>query len=265
MGLIDSHAHLTYPELFGQIDGVLQRCETAGVERVITVGTDRADALAAVALAERFPGRVEAAAGIHPHHAGEAIDADLRVMSGLWHSKRLVAVGEIGLDYHYDFADRGVQRAIFARQLELAAGLPYPLIIHCRDAFDDTCRLLQEHEFAGRRVVFHCFTGTEEEAARVAACGWRLSFTGIVTFRNSRSLQAIAREYPGDQLMVETDSPFLSPEPVRGRKPNEPAHVVHIVRSLAALRSVSYEELARQTEENTRRFFGISEGPLANP
>ena len=265
MGLIDSHAHLTYPEFEGRMDEVLARCTESGVERVITIGTSLSDARKAIELSQRYPTRIHAAAGFHPHEADKVSDADLAAMAALWKHERVVAFGEMGLDYHYDFADRANQRRIFARQLELAAvtsagknplTLPSPpvgergsttpdrpIIIHSREAYDDVEAMLRDHGFVDRGVVFHCFTGTRAEADRIAEHGWRISFTGIVTFPKSKELQEIAKSYPFDQLMVETDSPYLSPVPVRGRRPNEPSHVAHVAKFLADLRGVSFAEL----------------------
>jgi TatD DNase family protein len=287
MGLIDSHAHLTYPEFEGRMDEVLARCTEAGVEQVITIGTSLSDARRAIALSVQYPTRIHAAVGFHPHEADKVTEADLTAMAELWRQERVVAFGEMGLDFHYDFADRANQRNVFTRQLELAAGrtagedpltLPSPpegerrvttapktrstmqdkpLIIHCREALDDAAPMLLDHGFAHRPVVFHCFTGTRAEADRIAEHGWRISFTGIVTFPKSTELQEIAKSYPSDQLMVETDSPYLSPVPVRGRRPNEPAHVAHVARFLAELRGVTYQELVEQTAVNTRAFFGF--------
>jgi TatD DNase family protein len=301
MGLIDSHAHLTYPEFDGRMDEVLARCTGAGVERVITIGTSLSDARRAVALSVQYPTRIHAAVGFHPHEADKVTEAELTAMAELWRDERVVAFGEMGLDFHYGFADRANQRSVFARQLELAAGrtacedpltLPSdppssvgssdppegergvttvpktrstmqdkPLIIHCREALDHAAPMLLDHGFAHRPVVFHCFTGTRAEADRIAEHGWRLSFTGIVTFPKSDELRQIAKSYPSDQLMVETDSPYLSPVPVRGRRPNEPAHVAHVARFLAELRGVTYPELVEQTAQNTRRFFSLLTPP----
>jgi len=257
MGLIDSHVHLTAPELADQLDAVLSRCADAGVDGVITIGTDPADARQAIELAERHPERVFAAAAVVPHEAGKVTEAELGALEMLWDHPQIVALGEMGLDYHYDFADRDTQRSVFARQLEMADSRSKPLIIHCRDAFDDVISLLVDHGFDGRPVVFHCFTGTAREAGRVAEHGWRISFTGIVTFPKSTELQKIAKSYPEDTLMIETDSPYLSPVPVRGRRPNEPAHLVHTARFLAGIRGVSYDELVDQTARNTRQFFNL--------
>ncbi len=257
MGLFDSHAHLTVPEIASQLDTVLSRCADAGVDGVITIGTDLGDGRRAIDLAERHPERIFAAAAVVPHEAAKVTGAELEGLAALWDHPRVVALGEMGLDYHYDFADRDTQRSVFARQLELAAPRSKPLIIHCRNAFEDVISLLVDHGFEGRPVVFHCFTGTAQEAGQVAEHGWRISFTGIVTFPKSTELQEIARSYPEDALLIETDSPYLSPVPVRGRQPNEPAHLVHTARFLAELREVPYEKLVDQTSRNTRQFFGL--------
>ena len=258
MGLIDSHAHLTFPELRDQVAEVLARCDEAGVDRVITIGIDLQDAREAVALAERYPGRLHAAAGFHPHEAEKVSESDLAAMGELWGHPSLVGIGEIGLDYHYDFADRAVQRSVFSRQLEMAASRNHPLVIHCREAFEDVIPLLLDHGFDNRPVVFHCFTGDAGQALRLEEHGWRISFTGVVTFPKSTGLQKIAKAYPEDALMLETDSPYLSPVPVRGRQPNEPAHIVHTVRFLAGLRGVPYEQLVASTAGNTERFFDLA-------
>ena len=257
MGLIDTHAHLTFPELRDQVDAVLARCDETGVERVITVGTDLADALSAIDLARRYPGRIHAAVGVHPHEAGKVSESDLDKIIGLWDDPAVVGLGEMGLDYHYDFADRGVQRKVLERQLAAASSRSQPLVIHCREAFEDVAPLLLEHGFDQRPAVFHCFTGTAAEALKIAEHGWRISFTGIVTFPRSTELQEIAKSYPKNALMIETDSPYLSPAPVRGKRPNEPAHVAHVAAFLAQLRGVSLEELTEQTRRNSMAFFGL--------
>jgi len=257
MGLIDSHAHLTFPELVDQVAEVLQRAREAGVERVITVATDLADARRAVDLAERHPDRIDVAAGFHPHEAGQVTDETFSAMAALWAHPKVVALGEMGLDYHYDFADRALQRSVFGRQLTEAAARVEPIVVHCREALDDTIRILLEHGFERRPVVFHCFTGSAEEAARIAGHGWRISFTGVVTFKKSDALRDVARAYPAEHLMIETDAPYLSPEPVRGRRPNEPAFLAHTARCLAELRGGPFAELAEQTARNTREFFEL--------
>jgi len=257
MGLIDSHAHLTYPGLVERIPEVLGHCDQAGVDAVITIGTRLTDAREAIELARRYPSRVYAAAAFHPHEADKVGAGDIDAMSRLWAEPEIVAIGEIGLDHHYDFADRVRQREVFARQLSLAAPINKPIIIHCREALDNAVPMLVAHGFRDRRVVFHCFTGTADEAGRIAEHGWRISFTGIVTFPKSQALQEIARTYPSDRIMVETDSPYLSPVPVRGKQPCEPAYVAHTARFLAELRGTPYDAFVAQTTGNTRTFFGL--------
>ncbi len=257
MGLIDSHTHLTFPELAGQVDEVLARGVEAGVERIITLGTDLADGRRAVELARRYPHRIKAGAAFHPHEAGKVAEEDLPSMAALWDDPSVVALGEMGLDYHYDFADRATQRSVFVRQLELAASKAKPIVIHCREAFEDVVPILVDYGFKNRPVVFHCFTGSAAEAGLLAEHGWRVSFTGVVTFPRTDELKEIARTYPGEKLMIETDSPYLSPVPVRGKRPNQPAHAAHIARFLAELRGVPYTDFVEQTSRATSEFFGL--------
>jgi TatD DNase family protein len=257
MGLIDSHTHLTFPELRNQVDETLARCAEAGVDEVITVGIDLSDGRAAVDLAMRHPTRVHAAAAFHPHEAAKVTEDDLAAMAQLWDHPKVVGLGEMGLDYHYDFADRSIQRAVFSRQLELADSRPEPLVVHCRKALDDTIEVLAAHGYRDRPVVFHCFTGTAEELSRISDHGWQVSFTGVVTFKKSDGLQKIAKAYPSNKVMLETDAPYLSPEPVRSKRPNEPAYLVHTARFLAELRGVPFDEFVEQTAGNTREFFAL--------
>lgn len=257
MGLIDSHAHLTFPQLRDRVDEVLLRCREAGVEQVVSVGTDLADATAALALTRQHAGQVFAAIGFHPHEAQKVTDEHLHAMARLWDDTHVVAVGEMGLDYHYDFSPRETQRRVFRAQLELAKAVNKPVVIHAREAFEDTVALLVEQGYRDQGVVFHCFTGTADEAEVIAQHGWRISFTGIVTFKNSRALQQIAKAYPAEKMMVETDSPYLSPVPLRSQRPCEPSFVAHTARFLADLRGVPYDQLVEETARNTRAFFGI--------
>jgi len=257
MGLIDSHAHLTFPELRDRVDEILVRCDEAGVDEVVTVGTNPADSRAAVETARRYPGRVRAVVGVHPHDAGKVGDEELAAVSAMGDRVEVVGFGEMGLDYHYDFADRQVQQRVFARQLELASSRQLPIVIHSREAFDDTIRILLEQGYAGRNVVFHCFSGTREQAGCIEENGWWISLTGIITFRDAGKLQEVVCSYSADRVMLETDSPFLTPEPIRKKRPNEPAYVEHTARCLADLRGVDYENIVEQTAANTRRFFNV--------
>jgi TatD DNase family protein len=257
MPLIDSHAHLTMEPLAADVDAVLARAVEAGVEHVITIGTDLADARRAVALANR-DSRVSAVVGFHPHESGKVTDECWTGLGELIVEPTVVAIGEMGLDYHYDFADRAVQHEVFARQLEVASTTQKPIVIHSREAYLDTAAILRSAGYAGKPVVFHCFTGTEAEACDIRDNGWRISFTGVVTFKNATELQRIAKDYPAAELMIETDSPYLSPVPVRHIRPNEPSHVMHTARFLAQLRGESFEALAVMTNTNTRQFFQLT-------
>ena len=256
VALIDSHAHLTSQPLNADIPAVLSRARAAGVDHVITIAVDMTDAERVVQLGRSEP-CVSPAIGIHPHEAGKVTDADWTRYESFLNDPSIVAFGEMGLDYHYDFADRPTQRRVFERQLERVAATGRPIIIHARQAHEDTVAILASSGYNHKPVVFHCFSGNAAEAENIAEHGWRISFTGVVTFKNARPLQAVAAAYPIDQLMIETDSPYLSPVPVRHIKPNEPAHLAHVARFLADLRGISLDELAHHTSENTRTFFAL--------
>lgn len=257
MDLIDTHCHLTSDALAADAAAVIARAVAAGVGRMITVATDAADARAARALARRHP-ELRIAAGIHPHDAARAGPADLDALAQTWTDPLCVAAGEMGLDYHYDFSPRDAQHDLFARQLERAAPTGLPIVVHSREAHADTVAMLERAGYRDRPVVFHCFTGSADEAADVAAHGWRISFTGVVTFRKSEALHAIAASYPAEHLMIETDSPYLSPEPVRHVRPNEPAHLVHTATFLARLRGTTPDTIAAQTTAAAEAFFGLT-------
>lgn len=200
------------------------------------------------------------ATGIHPHEAAKVSERDWLSLSATWGKPEVVAAGEMGLDYHYDFSPRGVQRVVFERQLDLAKQAGLPVIIHCREAHADTVQILAGHGFDHWSVVFHCFSGTPEEAAEIRAHGWWTSFTGVITFKNAAVLQQVVKETPADQLMFETDAPYLSPEPVRKMRPNEPKNLVHTVRFAAQLRGDRFEALAGVSTANARRFLRVREG-----
>lgn len=256
MQLIDTHAHLTDPSLFGQLDAVLDAAAQAGVGHIISMACDPDDAVSAIQLAHAHQ-CISATVGIHPHQAAAvAPDAVDRVAS-LSRRDGVVAIGEIGLDYFYDFADRESQLRVFSSQLEVAQGRQLPLVIHCREALDDCIRLLSRYGFESAAVVFHCFSGSAVDAERIADCGWRISFTGMVTFKKLTELQQVAAAYPPERMMIETDSPYLSPVPVRHVRPNQPAHLRHTAAFLAALRGETLEAFAELTTDNARRFFQL--------
>jgi TatD DNase family protein len=263
--LIDTHCHLTYEGLAPQIDDVLQRAHAAGVRRVITVAEDVGDARASLKLMNGRPD-VFLVAGIHPHRAARVSAEELRMLADLHHGRwspddpldRVVAVGEIGLDFHYDFAAPDQQEAVFRSQLELARETGRPVVIHARQAEERVCDILAEYPPLSERAVFHCFSGGPELARRVLEMGALLSFTGVVTFKNAGAIRDSARLAPADRILVETDAPFLSPEPVRKMHPCEPAFVVHTARFLADLRQESFEAFAATTTANAERFFKLA-------
>ena len=256
--LIDTHCHLTFPQVRDRLTDILERARKAHVDTVITVGTDLNDSQRCIDLAEHHA-EAFCTVGIHPHQAASAAPDAAQALTNLVDHPRVVAVGETGLDYHYDFSPQKAQQAIFHRQLDLAEQARLPVVIHCREAFDDTLAILAEHPHVPG-VVFHCFTGSPEQAKAVLDRGWMLSMTGVVTFARSDELRTVASNVPDDRLMVETDAPYLSPEPVRKQRTNEPANMVHTGRLLAKVRGQSFADLARVTTANARNFFKLDTG-----
>ena len=253
--LIDSHCHLTYEGLHERIDEVLRNAHAAGVGEIVTIATDLDDAAKAMRLARQHD-NIHVVAGVHPHQAAKAPKDWERLLREVSDRERVYAVGETGLDYHYDFAAKETQQKVFCGQLDLATAKQMPVVIHCREAHRDVLDILAEFPDVPR-VVFHCFTGTLVEAKEILDAGYWISLTGVVTFKRSEELRDVARLIPLDRLMVETDAPYLSPEPVRGVRPNEPAFVRHTSECIAKARGISFDELAAATHANTRRFFGL--------
>jgi len=258
--VIDTHCHLTDRRLVRQADGVLASAAEAGVVAVVSAGSSVADSAAAADLARDREG-VYFTAGVQPHDAKEAQPDYLDRIERLAGEPKCVAVGEIGLDYHHDLSPRDVQRRVFAEQLALARQLGKPAVVHTREALDDTLAILAESGLDGRRVVFHSFTGPPEQTRRVLAIGARVSFSGIVTFAGSDGVRASAGLVPDDRLLIETDAPYLSPEPVRKERPNTPAQVVHVAACLAAVRGDDPTALAERTTANAAGFFGLDIAP----
>jgi TatD DNase family protein len=257
MKLIDTHCHLTFDPLADDIDGVIRRSVEAGVDGFITVSTKPADIHNVLAIAEAHE-NVWAALGFHPHDAKDVGDDDLATMEKLAvENGKVVAIGETGLDYHYDHSPRQVQRKIFRDQLEIAERVGKPVVIHCREAFDETMAILDE--FAGRLkdVVIHCYSGTAEQTKLLLDRGYYISFTGIVTFKKSEQARQAAAMVPLERMMVETDCPYMSPEPVRNIRPCEPAMMVHIAKRLAEVKGMDFEEFASAVTETSVRFFGL--------
>lgn len=256
--MIDTHCHLTYPKLIERVDEVIAAANAAGVDRMITIGTTPRDVHAARDVAHAHVG-VFFTAGVHPHYAAE-VDADqLKVVAEASDDPRCVGYGEMGIDYHYPDPPRDVQHELFAAQLNLVklVGDDRPIVIHCRKAVDDTLAMLRESGLPGERFVFHCFTEPADECRKVLDFGARVSFTGIVTYKNAPEVRESALLVPDHRIMVETDAPYLSPEPHRKVRPNEPKFVVDTARFLADLRSSTFDEFDRLTTANAERCFGV--------
>jgi TatD DNase family protein len=256
--MIDSHCHLAGPEFEPDLEAVIDRARVAGLRGALVIlsAGDREEARRARRVSALWPD-VRFSVGIHPHQAGEEtgdVDARITALEADLITHTAAALGEIGLDYHYDFSPHEVQAEIFRRQLRLARVRHLPVVIHTREASDDTIRILQE-DADGLRVVFHCFTGTPAMARRALEMGAWLSFAGIVTFPKALELREVARLAPIDRVLVETDSPYLAPAPHRGKR-NEPAFVARVIDTLAELRGERAETIDHQTTENFATVFG---------
>jgi len=260
--LIDSHCHLDFPDFATELDAVVGRARAAGIARMVTISTRvrRQDEL--LAIAGRFDD-VYCSVGTHPHYAHEENDVTTADLVTRTHQRKVVALGEAGLDYHYDNSPRDAQERGFRTHIAAARETRLPLVIHSRDADDDMACILEEETGRGPfPAVLHCFTGGPDLARRAIALGLSISFTGILTFKNSAALRAIAAELPADRILVETDAPYLAPGRHRGKR-NEPAFVIETANVLAEARGVSFDEIARQTTENFFRLFAKVPRPAA--
>lgn len=255
MELIDTHCHLTFDDLARDIDAVIVRSRQAGVTGWITVGTNPQENRKAIELAERFE-NMYAAIAIHPHDAKTVTVDILKELRELAQHNKVVAIGETGLDYHYNFSLYEEQRRVFAEHLKIAAELNLPVIVHCRKAFDETIEILEQFGDV-KKVVFHCFSGSAEQAKIVLDYGFYISFTGVVTFKNAKKTRRAAGIVPLDRLMVETDCPYMSPEPMRKQKINEPALMIHTAAFLAELEGMDLGDFAEAVTATSRAFFGL--------
>jgi TatD DNase family protein len=253
---IDSHAHLDFPDFQDDIKPLLDRAAAAGIQRILTVGSEpgpgRLDA--GIHVAERFAG-IDASIGIHPHEAKSVTEEDFKALTGLASHPKVVAWGEIGLDYHYDHSPRATQREVFIRQLGLAREARLPVIVHTREAEEETLEILRDY-WSGRSGVLHCFSGSAELAATCLEMGFLISFSGMVTFPKAEAIRQVVASVPLERLLIETDAPYLAPVPHRGRR-NEPAFVVETAKMIAQLKGIGIDELGRITSENYCRLFGI--------
>ncbi len=252
--MIDSHCHLDSADFDDDRDQVIERALAAGIKHMMAIGTGNGppDLEAGLRLADKHPA-FYATAGIHPHDAAKATPEDFTRLADLLAHPKALAVGEIGLDYHYDFSPREVQQSAFIQQMEIAAAAKKPIVIHTREAWDDTLALIERH-WTPHAIggIMHCFSSGPEEARRALDLGFYLSFGGIVTFPKALAVQEAAKAAPRDRILIETDAPYLAPVPKRGKR-NEPALMVHTARKLAELRGESYEELCNATTENFRK------------
>jgi TatD DNase family protein len=257
--LIDSHCHLDNEQFNDDREAVIDRALTVGVERMVAIGSGDGppDLEAGVHLADRYP-FIYATIGVHPHDAAKADGETYRRLAELAQHAKVVAIGEIGLDYHYDHSPREVQRDVFVEQIRIARDARKPIVIHTRSAWEDTITLLREHwADSGLGGIMHCFSEGPREAEQALAIGFHISFAGIVTFPKALGIQEAARITPADRLLIETDSPYLAPVPKRGKR-NEPAYIVETARKLAELRGVTIEEIAQCTSANFLNLSGIT-------
>jgi TatD DNase family protein len=261
--LVDSHCHLDFPDFASELDVIVDRARKAGIGRIVTISTRVKKHVQVLAIAEKFPD-VFCSVGTHPHSAKEETDITTQDLIARAKHPKVVAIGEAGLDYHYDNSPRDLQEQSFRRHIAAARETKLPLVIHSRDCDADMAKILVEESGQGAfPAVLHCFTGGRELAFKAIDLGLFVSFTGILTFKNSAALREIAKELPAERILVETDAPYLAPGPYRGKR-NEPAYVVETARVLAETRGVSPDEIAAQTTENFFRLFSKVPRSLAN-
>jgi len=264
MELIDSHAHIDFPQFAEDREAMLDRARAAGVSTLLAIGSgpgpEKLDA--AIPFAEQHDW-IYATVGTHPHEAKDLTPAHFDQLAKLAKHPRVIAYGEIGLDYFYDHSPRDVQGNVFRKQMEIAAKAKLPIIIHCRDAWSDCLDLLEQHWRAtGLGGILHCFTSTLEDAKRGLDMGFLISFAGNSTYPKAQNLRDVAKALPLENLLIETDSPFLAPQAYRGKR-NEPAYVGEVAKAIGSVRDLAAEDIALATAGNFRRFFGLSAGSSA--
>jgi len=258
MELIDTHTHLTFRELQRDSEGIITRSKDAGVTGWITVGTDRAQIERVLALVPKYD-NMYAALGIHPHHAKDVSGRDLSFLKTAAQTDKVVAIGETCLDFHYTCSEAGEQKEVFRAHLQIAAELALPVVVHSRNAFNDTMQILDEFTGKLKGVVIHCFSGSADQAELALQKGYYISFTGMVTFKKNvaETIEA-AKIVPLDRIMVETDCPYISPEPVRSKRPCEPAFLVHTAKKMAELKGIDFADFAREVTATSRNFFHLA-------
>ena len=271
MELIDSHAHIDFPQFAEDRETMLDRARLAGVSTLLAIGTgpgpEKLDS--ALPFAEQHDW-IYATVGIHPHEAKEVMQQHLDDLARLAKHPKVIAWGEIGLDYYYDHSPREVQRQVFVRQMQMARAANLPIVIHCRpsesseNAWDECLGFIEEHWSASKLGgILHCFTGQEPHAQHAVELGFLVSFAGNITFPKAENIRQVAKQLPIEKMLIETDSPFLAPVPHRGKR-NEPAFVVRVAEKIAELRGISVDQVARQTSENFHRFFDLTKNTRAS-
>ncbi len=254
--LIDTHAHLTFPEYKIDLPEVIKRAKEANLEAIINIALDDEAIKNSLRIAEEYPGYVFTAAGLHPHDASEWNEKTPQRIQQLAKENKIVAIGETGLDYHYKLSPIEKQKEVFAKCLHLAQELDLPAVIHSREASRDTTLIIHEENKGKLKGVLHCFGGDMGLGREALALGLLISFTGNITFPKADKIRNAAKEIPLDRIMIETDCPFLAPQAFRGKR-NEPAYVVKVAEQIAEVKGISIEEVALQTTENAKRLFGL--------
>ncbi|PID61396.1 MAG: radical SAM protein [Ignavibacteriae bacterium] len=254
---IDTHAHLFYPNFEGEVEEVIERAKTAGVKYIIVPGTDLATSKKAMDLADKYD-MVYAAVGVHPHDTNEWNDSFIDTLKEFTKHPKVVAIGEIGLDYYYDFSPKDKQIHAFKLQIELALRVNLPIIVHNRESNEDMMKIIRTYKDTNLKTQFHCFAGSKENAKELTDMGHLISFTGNITFKKMDSLREVLASVNTDKLLLETDSPFMTPVPYRGKR-NEPANVLLVAEKIAEVHNISLEDVSRITNYNAYKFFGIGE------
>ena len=256
--LIDTHCHLQDKRFAGDLEAVLDRAQEAGVAYALVVGSDLATSREACELAQKYP-QLFAIVGVHPHDSKDADRATFDEIRKLAAQERVVALGEMGLDYHYDFSPRKIQQRVFRYQIGLARELGLPIVIHDREAHADTMAILKEEKAEEVGGVLHCYSGSWEMARECIKMGFYISIAGPVTFANAKKLVQVVENLPLEHLLVETDAPYLTPVPHRGKR-NEPAYVRHVAEAIARIKGIAVEEVEEQTTANAIKLFGLPLG-----
>ncbi len=254
MSLIDTHAHLDIPPLNQNTDDIIKRAKDSGIHKIITIAVDIDSSFESIKYALKYD-MVYASCGIHPNHAKNIAFHDLERLKSLANEKKIVAIGEVGLDYHWDYCPAEKQKEIFLSQIDIARETNLPLIIHSREANEDVYEILKGYA-NGMKGVFHCFSGDVVFAKKILDLGFYISFTGVITFPKAITLKEVAAFVPSDRIMLETDCPYLAPVPTRG-KTNEPSYLKYIAEEIAKIKGISLEELAHCTTRNATEFFSL--------